>query len=199
MNYGTIKNCDVANGTGVRVSLFVSGCRNHCPGCFQPETWDFEYGQPFTQKTEEELLRLLQPDYINGLTLLGGDPFEPENQRVLLPFLRKVKAAFPGKDIWAYTGYTWEQLTSGSHRSCTPDTMELLSMIDVLVDGPFVEAKKNIRLRFRGSENQRVIDVVKSLKTGRVVESAETEENAYESVQGACERLFRGQQLFLDR
>lgn len=173
MNYGTIKNCDVANGTGVRVSLFVSGCRNHCPGCFQPETWDFGYGQPFTQKTEEELLRLLQPDYINGLTLLGGDPFEPENQRVLLPFLRKVKAAFPGKDIWAYTGYTWEQLTSGSHRSCTPDTMELLSMIDVLVDGPFVEAKKNIRLRFRGSENQRVIDVVKSLKTGRVVESAD--------------------------
>ena len=173
MNYGTIKNCDVANGTGVRVSLFVSGCRNHCPGCFQPETWDFEYGQPFTQKTEEELLRLLQPDYINGLTLLGGDPFEPENQRVLLPFLRKVKATFPGKDIWAYTGYTWEQLTSGSHRSCTPDTMELLSMIDVLVDGPFVEVKKNIRLRFRGSENQRVIDVVKSLKTGRVVESAD--------------------------
>lgn len=172
MYYGAIKNCDVANGVGVRVSLFVSGCRNHCPGCFQPETWDFEYGQPFTQKTEEELLRLLQPDYINGLTLLGGDPFEPENQRTLLPFLKKVKDTFPGKDIWAYTGYTWEQLTSENHRSSLPETTELLSLIDVLVDGPFVEAKKSIRLRFRGSENQRVIDVGQSLKTGRVVESA---------------------------
>ena len=173
MNYGTIKNCDIANGTGVRVSLFVSGCRNHCPGCFQPETWDFGYGQPFTEETENELLQLLEPGYINGLTLLGGDPFEPENQRVLLPFLRKVRATFSSKDIWAYTGYTWEQLISGNHRSSLPETKEMLSLIDVLVDGPFVEAKKNIRLRFRGSENQRVIDVGQSLKTGRVVESAD--------------------------
>lgn len=172
MNYGIIKNCDVANGVGVRVSLFVSGCRNHCPGCFQPETWDFEYGQPFAQNTEDELLRLLQPDYINGLTLLGGDPFEPENQRVLLPFLKKVKATYPNKDIWAYTGYTWEQLTSGDYRSSLPETKELLSLIDVLVDGPFVEEKKNIKLRFRGSENQRVIDVGQTLKTEQVVESA---------------------------
>ena len=163
MNYGTIKNCDIANGTGVRVSLFVSGCRNHCPGCFQPETWDFGYGQPFTAETEQEILRLLEPSYINGLTLLGGDPFEPENQRVLLPLLRKVKATFPNKDIWAYTGYTWEQLISGVHRVSLPETVEMLGLIDILVDGPFVQVKKNIRLRFRGSENQRIIDVKRFL------------------------------------
>ena len=163
MNYGAIKNCDIANGEGVRVSLFVSGCRNHCPGCFQPETWDFDYGQPFTAETESELLRLLKPRYINGLTLLGGDPFEPENQRALLPFLRRMKGALPGKTVWAYTGYTWEQLTSGEHRVSLPETMELLSLIDVLVDGPFVEMKKDIRLRFRGSANQRVINVQNSI------------------------------------
>ena len=168
MNYGTIKNCDVANGAGVRVSLFVSGCRNHCPGCFQPETWHFGYGQPFTQKTEAELLRLLGPSYINGLTLLGGDPFEPENQRALLPFLRRMKAALPRKTVWAYTGYTWEQLTSEEHRVSLPETMELLSMIEVLVDGPFIETKKYIRLRFRGSSNQRVIDVQRSIAAGQV-------------------------------
>ena len=167
MNYGTIKNCDIANGEGVRVSLFVSGCRNHCPGCFQPETWDFRCGQPFKTETEEELLRLLEPSYINGLTLLGGDPFEPENQRALLPFLRKMKAALPRKTVWAYTGYTLEQLTSGEHRVSLPETTELLSMIDVLVDGPFIEAKKDIRLRFRGSSNQRVIDVQRSIAAGQ--------------------------------
>ena len=168
MNYGAIKNCDVANGTGVRVSLFVSGCRNHCPGCFQPETWDFGYGQPFTAATEQAILRLLEPGYINGLTLLGGDPFEPESLRALLPFLRSVRAALPGKTIWAYTGYTWEQLTSGKHRVSLPEAIELLSMIDVLVDGPFIEAKKDIRLRFRGSSNQRVIDVQRSIAAGQV-------------------------------
>ena len=168
MNYGTIKNCDIANGEGVRVSLFVSGCRNHCPGCFQPETWDFRCGQPFKTETEEELLRLLEPSYINGLTLLGGDPFEPENQCALLPFLRKMKATLPRKTVWAYTGYTWEQLTSGEHRVSLPETMELLSMIDVLVDGLFIEAKKDIRLRFRGSSNQRVIDVQRSIAAGQV-------------------------------
>ena len=167
MNYGAIKNCDIANGEGVRVSLFVSGCRNHCPGCFQPETWDFGYGQPFTAETEAELLRLLG-SYINGLTLLGGDPFEPENQRFLPPFLRKMKAALPRKTVWAYTGYTWEQLTSGKHRVSLPETMELLSIIDVLVDGPFIETKKDIRLRFRGSSNQRVIDVQRSIAAGQV-------------------------------
>ena len=163
-----IKNCDIANGEGVRVSLFVSGCRNHCPGCFQPETWDFEYGQPFTTATEAELLRLLKPRYINGLTLLGGDPFEQENQRVLLSFLRRMKAALPRKTVWAYTGYTWEQLTSGQHRVSLPETIELLGMIDVLVDGPFIEAKKDIRLRYRGSSNQRVIDVQRSIAAGQV-------------------------------
>ena len=170
MNYGAIKNCDIANGLGVRVSLFVSGCRNHCPGCFQPETWAFEYGQPFTKETEDALLAMLRPDYINGLTLLGGDPFEPENQSVLLPFLRRVRETCPGKNIWAYTGYTWEQLTSGTHRTCIPETGEMLRLMDVLVDGPFVEAKKNIRLRFRGSENQRIIDVKKTFAENRIVE-----------------------------
>ena len=168
MNYGAIKNCDIANGEGVRVSLFVSGCRNHCPGCFQPETWDFGYGQSFTTETEAELLRLLEPCYINGLTLLGGDPFEPENQCALLPFLRRIKTVLPRKTVWAYTGYTWEQLTSGKHRVSLPETMELLSMIDVLVDGPFIEAKKDIRLRFRGSSNQRVIEVQRSIAAGQV-------------------------------
>ena len=168
MNYGTIKNCDIANGSGVRVSLFVSGCRNHCPGCFQPETWDFGFGQPFTADTEQEILGLLEPSYINGLTLLGGDPFEPENQRALLLFLRKVRAAYPEKDIWAYTGYTWEQLISGTHRVSLPETVEMLSLIDILVDGPFIQGKKDIRLRFRGSENQRVIDVKRSLVSGNI-------------------------------
>lgn len=166
MNYGTIKNCDIANGSGVRVSLFVSGCRNHCPGCFQPETWDFNYGQPFTAETEQEILGLLEPSYINGLTLLGGDPFEPENQRALLLFLRKVRAAYPEKDIWAYTGYTWEQLISGTHRVSLPETVEMLSLIDILVDGPFIQEKKDIRLHFRGSDNQRVIDAKRSLASG---------------------------------
>lgn len=158
---------DVANGAGVRVSLFVSGCRNHCPDCFQPETWDFTYGQPFTEETEQEILRLLKPGYINGLTLLGGDPFEPENQRALLPFLRRMKETLPGKTVWAYTGYTWEQLTSGEYRVSLPETMELLSLIDVLVDGPFIEMKKDLRLCFRGSANQRVINVQSSIAAGQ--------------------------------
>ena len=174
MYYGAIKNCDIANGLGVRVSLFVSGCRNRCPGCFQPETWAFDYGQPFSKETEDHILELLRPDYINGLTLLGGDPFEPESQRVLLPFLRRVKEACPDKDIWAYTGYTWEQLISGTHRVSLPETKELLSQIDTLVDGPFILAQKNIRLRFRGSENQRIIDVKRSLEAGQVVLWEET-------------------------
>ncbi len=169
MNYGAIKNCDIANGIGVRVTLFVSGCRNHCPGCFQPETWDFRYGQPFTQETEAYLLELLRPDYINGLTLLGGDPFEPENQQVLLSFLRRVKEVYASKDIWAYTGYTWEQLTSGTHGVSIPETGEMLHQIDTLVDGPFILERKNIRLRFRGSENQRIINVRQSLETQRII------------------------------
>lgn len=163
MNYGAIKNCDIANGTGVRVSLFVSGCRNHCPGCFQPQTWNFEYGTVFSEETCDKLISLLAPDYINGLTILGGDPFEPENQKVLLPFLKRVRSTYPMKDIWMYTGYTWEQLTDDAERVCLPETKEILNLIDILVDGPFIQEKKNIRLKFRGSENQRIIDVKEKL------------------------------------
>ena len=169
MYYGAIKNCDIANGEGVRVSLFVSGCTNRCPGCFQPETWDFQYGKPFTPETEEELLGLLKPDYIRGLTVLGGEPFEPENQRALYPFLKKVREHFPEKDIWAYSGFTYEDmLTRGMHAN-TEVTEGLLGLLDILVDGRFVEEKKNLSLRFRGSENQRLIDLNKTREAGRVV------------------------------
>ena len=168
MHYGEIKNCDIANGEGVRVTLFVSGCTNRCKNCFQPQTWDFDYGQPFTKETEDTLLAMLAPDYINGLTLLGGEPFEPESQRVLLPFLRRVRAALPQKTIWAFTGFTWEQLhTEGSHPRCEA-TDELLSLLNVLVDGRYEEALHDISLRFRGSSNQRVIDVPATRKSGTV-------------------------------
>ena len=168
MNYGEIKNCDIANGEGVRVTLFVSGCTNRCPGCFQPQTWDFVYGQPFTAKTEETILAMLAPDYINGLTLLGGDPFEPENQRALAPFVKRVRETYPRKTVWAFTGFTLEELRrEGSHPRCEV-TDELLDMVDVLVDGRFVEALKDIRLRFRGSSNQRVIDMEKTRATGAI-------------------------------
>ena len=169
MYYGEIKNCDVADGPGVRVTLFVSGCTNRCEGCFQPQTWDFTYGRPYTQETEEELLRLLSPGYIRGLTLLGGEPFEPENQRALLPLLRRVRRELPGKDIWAFSGYTLETLLSPGSRAHCEATAEMLSLLDVLVDGPFVQAKRNLMLRFRGSENQRLLDVPASLAAGRAV------------------------------
>lgn len=169
MNYCNIKNCDIADGPGVRVTLFVSGCTNHCKGCFQPETWDFDYGEPFTRETEDKLIAMLEPHYIAGLTLLGGDPFEPSNQRALLPFVKRVRETCPDKTIWAYSGFTYEELkTDGSHPRCEV-TDELLGLIDVLVDGRFVEEKKNLRLRFRGSSNQRIIDVKKTLASGEVV------------------------------
>lgn len=159
MHYGEIKNCDIANGIGVRVSLFVSGCTNHCEGCFQPETWDFNYGNDFTEETENRILEMLAPDYTCGLTVLGGEPFEPENQRVLVDFLRKVRRKYPEKSIWCFTGFTLEMLeTEGTHCHCEV-TEEMLSLIDVLVDGRFDKNKKNISLRFRGSENQRLIDL----------------------------------------
>lgn len=159
MHYGEIKNCDIANGVGVRVSLFVSGCTNHCEGCFQPETWDFNYGNDFTEETENRILEMLAPDYICGLTVLGGEPFEPENQRVLVDFLRKVRRKYPEKSIWCFTGFTLEMLeTEGTHCHCEA-TEEMLSLIDVLVDGRFDKNKKNISLRFLGSENQRLIDL----------------------------------------
>ena len=171
MNYGEIKNCDIADGIGVRVSLFVSGCTNHCEGCFQPQTWDFNYGEEFTEETEEYILSLLRPSYIDGLTLLGGEPFEPSNQEVLLPFLRQVKEYYPDKTIWAYTGFTLEALrTEGTHCHCDA-TEEMLSFLDVLVDGKFEQSKKDITLRFRGSTNQRVIDVPATLASGEIVPS----------------------------
>ena len=168
MNYCNVKNCDIANGAGVRVSLFVSGCRNRCKNCFQPETWDFNYGKPFDEQTEEKLMKMLAPSYINGLTVLGGEPMEPENQRALLPFLKKVKAAYPQKTIWLYTGFTLEELRSPDCRAHTEYTEEILKLLTVLVDGRFVEEKKNISLRFRGSENQRLIDVAATLAAGSV-------------------------------
>ena len=169
MYYGTIKNCDIANGEGVRVSLFVSGCTNHCKHCFQPETWDFEYGQPFTAETEAELLRMLSPSYIAGLSVLGGEPFEPENQRVLLPFLRRVREAYPGKNIWCYSGFTLDELRTDGSYPRRETTDDMLSLIDVLVDGRFMEEYKDISLRFRGSRNQRLIDLNATRRTGEIV------------------------------
>ena len=170
MNYSAIKYCDIANGTGVRTVLFVSGCRNHCKDCFQPETWAFEYGNPFTGEVEDEIIASLKPDYIRGLTLLGGDPFEPENQKALLPFMRRVKAECPGKDVWAYTGYVLDRdLVPGGKRFVAGVTRELLESIDILIDGRFVEELKNLMLNFRGSGNQRIIKMKETLETGKVV------------------------------
>ena len=169
MNYGEIKNFDIANGEGVRVSLFVSGCTHHCKNCFNPETWSFDFGKPFTAETEELLLRELSPDYINGLSLLGGEPFEPQNQAALLPFLRRVRAAFPDKTVWCYTGYLFDTELLQESRARCAHTDEMLSYIDVLVDGEFVQALYNISLQFRGSSNQRIIDIPKSRAAGEVV------------------------------
>ncbi len=169
MNYGEIKNCDIANGVGVRVSLFVSGCTHHCEGCFNPMTWDFNYGKPFDKEAEDYLIDLLSHEYIRGLTLLGGEPMEPENQKELLPLLRRVRAELPKKDIWCYTGYTYERDILNDMCEKYAETPEILKYIDVLVDGEFILARKNISLRFRGSDNQRIIDVKKSLETGETV------------------------------
>ena len=166
MNYATIKNCDIANGPGVRVSLFVSGCTHRCPGCFNEVAWDFNYGQPFTEETIASVLEMLRPSYIKGLTLLGGEPFEPRNQADVVKLLRRIKAELPEKSIWAFSGYLFEaDMLSGR----IGDLTEYLSYLDVLVDGPFVQAKKNMNLRFRGSENQRIIDVKASLAEGRTI------------------------------
>ncbi len=167
MHYATIKPCDIANGPGVRVSLFVSGCTHHCPGCFNKETWDFAYGKPFTAETEELLLTKLAPGFITGLTLLGGEPMEPVNQRALLPFVEKVRQRFPEKTIWCYTGYTLESdLLAADGRARCEVTDSLLSLFDVLVDGRYVEALRDITLLFRGSSNQRLLDVPASLAAG---------------------------------
>ena len=170
MNYATIKYYDIANGPGVRTSVFVSGCRHRCPGCFNSVAWDFAYGQPFDKATRNQVFASCQPDYIAGLSLLGGEPFEPENQRALVPFLRRVRARFPEKDIWAYSGFTLDkELTvDGAHPRCEV-TDEMLSLIDILVDGRYVDAQRNISLRFRGSENQRIIDMDRTRAAGRIV------------------------------
>jgi len=166
MNYATIKNCDIANGPGVRVSLFVSGCTHRCKGCFNEVAWDFDYGQPFTPEVMQSILDMLRPAYIRGLTPLGGEPFEPQNQGPVVELLREIKKQMPEKSIWAFSGYLFDRdILSGRLGDCS----EYLSYLDVLVDGPFVEAKKNLSLRFRGSENQRLIDVPASLSAGEVV------------------------------
>ena len=170
MNYGEIKKNDIANGLGVRTTLFVSGCTHHCKGCFQPQTWSFDFGKPYTKEVEDDILASLSPYYIAGLTLLGGEPMEPANQASLLPLLRRVRAQMPSKNVWCYSGYTFEELTGAvPSRARCEHTDEMLSRIDVLVDGEFHEELKDIRLRFRGSSNQRVIDMKKTLDAGEIV------------------------------
>lgn len=169
MYYGEIKKCDIANGEGVRVSLFVSGCTHHCPGCFNQATWDFNYGKEYTKETEEMIIEALSPEYINGLTLLGGEPFEPQNQKVLTELLRRVKQIYPQKNIWCYSGYLFDRELLSESRARCEYTDEMLSMLDVLVDGRFIENLKDIRLVFRGSSNQRVINVKASLESGEII------------------------------
>ena len=168
MNYATI-NCDIANGPGVRVSLFVSGCTHRCPGCFNEVAWDFAFGEPFTEQTIELILNMMAPAHIKGLTLLGGEPFEPQNQPAIVELLRQVKARYPEKSIWAFSGYLFDKDILAGRLGQWEITEEFLSYLDVLVDGPFIQAQKNLSLRFRGSENQRLIDVPASLKEGKIV------------------------------
>lgn len=170
MNYADIKRIDVANGEGVRVSVFVSGCNHHCKGCFNECAWDFNYGNKFTEKQEEEVLKDLDHDYISGLTLLGGEPLEPTNQEGLLPLVKKAKEKFPDKKIWCYTGFDFEKDVVGKMAKQSETTQELLKYIDVVVDGKFEEDKKDLKLRFRGSSNQRILDVQESLKENKMVE-----------------------------
>ena len=169
MYYGEIKNFDIANGEGIRVSLFVSGCTHRCKGCFNPETWDFSYGKPYTAETEQNIMDMLSFEYVDGLSLLGGEPFEPDNQRELVKLLRRVKKELPNKNVWCYTGYTLESDLLRDSRARCEVTDEMLGMIDVLVDGEFKEELKNISLAFRGSSNQRIIDVKKTLQSGKTV------------------------------
>lgn len=169
MNYGSIKKCDVANGPGVRVSLFVSGCTHHCKGCFNPETWDFNYGKPFDSEAEDKILGYLVPDHIEGFSLLGGEPFEPQNQPALTALLRKIKYRFPEKQVWCYSGYTIDgDILNKDSRIRTEYTDEMIGYIDVLVDGEFKEELKNLNIKFRGSENQRLVDVHKTISSGCV-------------------------------
>lgn len=169
MHYGNIKYYDIADGPGVRTTLFVSGCSHHCPGCFQPETWDFGFGEEFTPQVEDKIIESLSPEYVDGLTLLGGEPMEKANQRSLLPFVKRVKETYPHKNIWCYTGYTLETDLLQPSRARCEVTDELLSLIDVLVDGEFIEAQRDLTLRFRGSRNQRLLDLPATLRKGEAV------------------------------
>lgn len=169
MNYATIKKHDIANGIGVRVSVFVSGCTHHCNGCFNPETWDFNHGNLYTKDVEQDILDACDHDYIRGLTLLGGEPMEPDNQKALLPLLRQFKNRFPNKTIWCYSGYDFEQDILSGQVGDWDTTKEMLEYIDIFVDGEFQIDKKDLSLRFRGSSNQRIIDVAKSLKNDRII------------------------------
>ena len=169
MNYGEIKKHDIANGEGVRVSLFVSGCTHHCKDCFNSETWDFNFGKPFTKEIEDEIIESLAPDYINGFSLLGGEPFEPSNQKVLVNLLKQIKQTYPNKTIWCYSGYLFDKELLNNSRARCEVTDEMLSYIDILVDGRFVAELKDISLSFRGSSNQRIIDVKKSLEFDKVI------------------------------
>ena len=169
MKYATIKWYDISNGPGVRVSLYVSGCRNHCKNCFNPETWDFNYGEPFTEDIEKKIIEGLKPDYIKGFTLLGGDPFEPENQKVLAPFLETLRKAYPEKSFWAFTGYDYEKDLLTGKLGGADNVMRMLNCLDVLVDGRFVEDLKDLNLKFRGSANQRIILLKPSLKEDKII------------------------------
>lgn len=169
MNYAAIKNCDIANGPGVRVSLFVSGCTHRCKGCFNEVAWDFQYGNPFTQETIDSILEMLSPPHVKGLTILGGEPFEPENQPAVLELLRQVKKKYPDKSIWAFSGYLMDRDILSGRLGPWEITREYLSYLDVLVDGPFIQEKKDLSLRFRGSSNQRLIDVPATLKNNAII------------------------------
>ena len=169
MNYADIKKVDVANGEGVRVSLFVSGCNHHCKGCFNPEAWDFCYGKEFTESEEEKVINYMNHDYVEGLSLLGGEPLEPKNQEGLLPLVKKVKEKFPNKNIWCYTGFDFERDVIGTMAKNSETTRELLKYLDVVVDGKFEEENKDLKLQFRGSSNQRIINVPKTMKYGSIV------------------------------
>lgn len=169
MNYAKIKYCDISNGPGVRTSLYVSGCRNHCKNCFNPETWDFAYGEPFTEEVEDKIIESLAPDYIVGFTLLGGDPFEPENAARLAPFMEKLRGTYPDKSIWAFTGYDFEADLLTGKKGDLATNMRILNTLDVLVDGRFVEELKDLNLLFRGSSNQRIILMKPSLQKDEVI------------------------------
>lgn len=172
MNYGQVFYADTANGIGARISLFVSGCTHHCPGCFNEETWDFNFGDPFTREVEDDIIEHLRPSYIDGLSLLGGEPMEAQNQRALLPFLERVKHEVPHATVWIYSGYTFEELLDKENRRChTEATRRILELADILVDGKFILAEKDVKLRFRGSRNQRILELKESLKENRPVHS----------------------------